>query len=180
MVQTKHIYDAQHFPVQDDRQLADYMHWQVERLRRSLKRLGANHYDLLLPEVRHLAYFIHPDERLVGIVFGRYTEKNPQGQSAVSRGALIATDRRVLLLNKKPLFERCDEISYLVISGVSYTHVGPIGNVVLHTRIGDVNVRTFNQRCAIGFVEAIENAIYRSDTRREVKPLLNPKTLLAN
>ena len=178
MVQTKHLYDSQHFPVEADQQLADYMRWQVTRLRRNLKRLGANHYDLWLPEVRRLACFIQPDERLLGIVFGRYTEKNPQGQSMLSRGALIATDQRVLLLNKKPLFERCDEISYLVISGVSYTHVGPVGNVVLHTRIGDVNVRTFNQRCARGFVQAIEASIYHNDNRREVKAFtgLTPAT----
>jgi len=172
MILASHSVDNLHAAPQLDESLHEFIQPHADRIKANLKRLGATHYDLWLPESRRLAYIIQPEEELLGVVYGRYLEKTPQGQAGTSRGALIATDRRVLLLNSKPLFERCDEIAYQVISGISYSHIGPIGNVTLHTRIGDVNVRTFNQRCAKGFVHAIETSIYSNQNRRPAKLVL--------
>ena len=174
MIQASHSVDNLQAAPQLDASLHDFIQLHADSIKASLKRLGAVHYDLWLPESHRLAYIIQPNEELLGVVYGRYIEKTPQGQADTSRGALIATDRRVLLLNSKPLFERCDEIAYQVISGITYSHIGPIGNVTLHTRVGDVNVRTFNQRCASGFVRAIEAAIYRDQGRRQIVELVAP------
>jgi hypothetical protein len=36
-----------------------------------------------------------------------------------------------------------------------------MGNVTIHTRMGKINVRTFNQKCAHNFVEAIEANLFK-------------------
>jgi hypothetical protein len=119
--------------------------------------LGADQYDLWLPETHRLAAIIHATEQIVGIVYGHYTLANDK---ITGRGALVATSQRLLLLDKKPMFEKRDEISYGVVSAVSYVKAGIGGTVVLHTRIGDISVRTLNKACARSFVEAIESKLF--------------------
>jgi hypothetical protein len=119
-----------------------------------LRALGVGRYDFWLPETHTLPYIIHPDEHIKGIVYGHY--KHSASEPASGRGALVATDSRILLIDKKPLFLRCDELTYHVVSGVTYTKVGMAGTVTLHTRAGDIQMRTLNSRCANTFVAAIE------------------------
>lgn len=124
-----------------------------------LKALGAVKYNLLLPETHAIPNEVKPDEIILGVVYGRYKQES---DNTISRGVLIATDQRVLLLNKKFMFKQSDEIIYRIISGVSYTRIAFMGTVTLHTRIGDINMRTFNSKCAHIFVEAIESKIFNS------------------
>jgi hypothetical protein len=119
-----------------------------------LRTLGVDKYDFLLPETHSLPYIIHHDEQVMGIVYGRYKQNGVQPSEG--RGALVATNNRILLIDKKPLFLKCDELSYRIISGISHTRVGPVGTVTLHTRAGDIQIRTLNKRCADTFVAAIE------------------------
>lgn len=120
---------------------------QKKRIRRQLRSLGATHYDLRTMESRYLPHIIHPDEYIQGVVFG-WVHKD-----AVM---LVATDRRVIYLDKKPLFVNEDEITYHVVSGVKYSAAGIGATVTLHTRIKDYVLRTFNKKCALGFVAHIE------------------------
>jgi hypothetical protein len=126
-----------------------------------LRMAGAGLYDLWLPETKSLPLVIQPQERILGIVYGRYKQTQLGGGVLKGRGALVATNHRIFLLDKKPLFVRCDEVSPQVISGVTYGRVGFIGTVNLHTRMGDISVRTFNQTCARLFVQAAEREIWR-------------------
>lgn len=134
------------------------------RIERDLWLSGADTYDFLVPETHNLPLIIHPNEHIVGVVYGRY-KQNMQGKGVqIGRGMLIATDGRLLLLDKKPLFLKCEEVAYEVVSGVSFSRVGPIGTVTLFTRMGDMNMRTFNRTCAENFVEAIEGRIFNGLT----------------
>jgi hypothetical protein len=128
-----------------------------------LKSLGADTYDFLLPETHALPYIIHPDELIEGIVYGKYKmQNNPQ----TGRGALVATNQRVLLIDKKPLYEKVAELAYQVISGVTYSRAGLAGTVTLHTRMGDIGVRTLNHACAASFVEAVEAITFKDAGRK--------------
>ncbi len=127
-----------------------------QKILTALTQLGAEWYDMQLPETHLLPQLIHLDEQILGVVYGRYHQENGV---KVGRGVLVATNDRVLLVDKKPLFLRCDEFSYFVVSGVTYSKAGIAGTVVLHTRVGDIHVRTFNQRCAQKFVVAIEEQV---------------------
>lgn len=128
-------------------------------IKKHLRTLGADKFDLMIPETSALPYVIHPDEQIEGIVYGRYKQ---DGGKVIGRGALIATNDRVLLIDKKPMFVRTDEVIYAAVSGVTYTRVGFIGNITLHSKIGDIKIRTLNQRCAKSFVEAVEARILNS------------------
>lgn len=128
-----------------------------DQIHTDLVSCGADQYDLLLPETHELPNVIQNDERITGIVYGRYVQNSGQ---RTGRGALVSTNVRVILLDKKPLFERYDEISYGVISAVSYAHAGFAGTVVLHTRMGDISIRTLNKNCAAHFIAAIEAKIF--------------------
>lgn len=119
----------------------------IKQVRQELKAHGAVAYDLHLPETHYLTHLIHPDEHIMGSVYGRY---------ATGRGALIATDQRVMFIDKKPLFLHYDELSFLIIGGVTFTSSGFIGRVTLHTRLGDYSLRTFNFKNADNFVDYIE------------------------
>ncbi|MBC7581537.1 PH domain-containing protein [Aeromicrobium sp.] len=125
----------------------------------ALRAAGAVKYNELLPETKVIENYLLPDERLLGVVYGRYKQ---QRNAAISRGVLVATDQRVLLINKKPLFLKHDEFGYRAISGVDFSWVAIMGTVTLQTRLGDIHIRTFNKRCAETFVRAIESNLAQS------------------
>jgi hypothetical protein len=119
-----------------------------KRIKKELRDLGLTGLGLLRLESRYLPHIIHPDEHIGGVVCGY----NDNGFAM-----LVATDRRIIFLDKKPLFVEEDEVNYKVVSGVKFSHAG-IGSVVtLHTRIKDYAVRTLNQKTARNFVEYIES-----------------------
>lgn len=124
----------------------------VQRVRRELREKGALEYNMLLPETYYLPAVIHEDEHIMGSVFGRYEYGKTAG-----RGALVATDQRVIFLDKKPLFVHYDELTFMIIGSVSYTRTALVGFVTLHTRLGDFQLRTFNHKNAYNFVEYIED-----------------------
>lgn len=121
-----------------------------------LRELGADYYDLLLPETRVLPGVLAEDELLEGVVYGRYIV---DGSSGASRGLLAITDRRIFLINKKPLFLYYDDMSFHVICGITYGHSSMSEEIMLATRIGNVTLRTFNQACASQFVHAVEQML---------------------
>lgn len=129
----------------------------LARVKTELRQRGAVAYDLLLPEAHHLSFIIHEDEHIMGSVFGRYVRETP------GRAALIATDQRVLFLDKKPFYLHCDELTYMIIGGVTYTRTAMVGYVTLHTRLGDFKLRTFNQKNAANFVDYIEARCLQSN-----------------
>lgn len=117
------------------------------RVRRDLRRLGVSRFGMSSMEAKHLPRIIHPTEQLGGVVYGFHQDGYVM---------LVATDRRIIFLDKKPLFINEDEISYFVVSGISFSNVGWGSTVTLHTRIQDYTIRTFNRACAESFVEFIE------------------------
>ena len=119
-----------------------------ERIRQELKDLGMWRPGLLRPEARYLPNIIHPDEAIEAIVYGH----NEEGLVM-----LVATDRRAIYLNKKPLFLDEDQVTYDVVLGIDYYSVGPYTTVTLRTQIKDFKVKTCNKACAEAFVDYIES-----------------------
>lgn len=118
-----------------------------ERIRTQLKKLGVSRSALGTSESRHLPNVIHPNETITGVVYG------------LSRDGfvmMIATDKRILYIDKKPFFVNEDEVTFDVVSGITHGHAGIGSTVTLHTRIRDYQIKTFNEHCAHGFVEAVE------------------------
>lgn len=118
-----------------------------ERIKRQLRDLGVSTVARLSMEGRYLPHIIHPDEHIKGLVYGKTDE---------GFAMLIATDKRAIYLDKKPLFVNEDEITYDIVAGVSYGHIGPGATVTLHTRIKDYTIQTINGKSVENFINAIE------------------------
>jgi len=119
----------------------------LRHVKEELRQRGAAAYDLWLPETNYLPHLLHPDEHIMGSVYGKYKD---------GRGVLIATDQRILFIDKKPLFMHVDELSFMIIGGVTFSQAAFMGYVTLHTRLGDYKLRTFNFKNAANFVDYIE------------------------
>jgi len=144
-------------PEMEERLTSSLLSLHKERINTDLRRLGAVQYDMRLPETHSLPLIIRPEEHINGVVYGRYSQTSGH---KVGRGVLVATDFRMLLVDKKPLFLRCDEITYGAISAITYGRAGIGIAIILHTRMGDIHLRTFNRACAVNFVEDVERSIF--------------------
>ena len=118
------------------------------RIKQELRAAGATAYGLMKSESRYLPNIIHEDEHIGGVVYGQYG-----GGSAM----LIATDHRVIFLDRKPLFTTMDELTYDVVSGVMLNKSGVFTTVILHTRVAEYTINYANSTCAAGFVKYIES-----------------------
>lgn len=123
------------------------------RINKELKAAHMTAYGLLKMETAKLPSIIHHDEHIGGVVYGRTTGDK------VGSAMLVATDKRIIFLDVKPIFSTMDEVSYYVVSGIKSNRVGPFAGVVLHTKIRDYGLRYVNMKCADTFVEFVENYI---------------------
>lgn len=120
---------------------------EADRIKEQLKSLGVSRSALGTAESRHLPNVIHPGENIRGVVYG------------ISKDGfvmMLVTDKRILFIDKKPFFVNEDEVTFDVVSGITHGHAGIGSTVTLHTRIRDYQIKTLNERCARGFVEAVE------------------------
>jgi hypothetical protein len=120
----------------------------IDKVRAQLLDVGASKLSLYRMDSRYVPHIIHPDETIKGTVYGRFESGNAM---------LIATDRRVIFLDKKPMYVNEDEVTYNIVSGVDFGHVGIGATVTLHTRVKDYKIRTLNEACAKNFVSYIES-----------------------
>lgn len=118
-----------------------------ERLKHQLKQLGITWAGLRSMEAKHLPHVIHTNEVIGGAVYGRHE---------YGLAMMVATDRRIIFLDCKPMFTNEDEINYYVVSGISNGNSGLISSITLHTRVKDYKLRTFSPKSVNLFAEFIE------------------------
>lgn len=117
------------------------------RVLRELKAAGMSTFGLWHAESHYLHHLIHPDEHIRAVAYG------------MQEGAFVllaATDRRVLYIDKNMLAVNEDEVSYGCVQGITYNTGGVGATLVLHTKIGDYHLLTFNPQASQRFVEYIE------------------------
>lgn len=118
------------------------------RVKQALKKAGMKKPGLRSHEAQYLPHLIHDDERIEGAVFGHMD---------IGFAMLVATDKRIIFLDRKPLFMNGDDITYDIVGGVSYSH-GVLGSTVtLHSRIKDYTIFTVNRTCAENLVRYIDS-----------------------
>lgn len=120
---------------------------QINRIRQELIAAGVSAYGLRKTESRYLPKIIHPEEHIGGVVYGRYE---------AGGAMLIATDRRVIFLDRKPMFTTNEEVTYDVVSGFKINRTGLVNSVTLHTKVKDFTLRYVNNTCAINFKKYLE------------------------
>lgn len=127
----------------------------AERVRQELKQVGVTGYGLLKSESTYLPTLIHEDEHIGGAINGRTADGSVM---------LIATDHRIIFLDRKPLFTTMDELTYDVVSGVKLSKVGFFTSVTLHTRVTEYALKYVNINCANNFVKYIEERRLEKDS----------------
>lgn len=120
------------------------------RINKELRDLGVSSFAMMRMATHHLPNIIHPDEKIGGVVYGHY-----EG----GHGMLVATDRRIIFLDRKPLYANQEFVNYDVVSGVHHSYSGFGSTVTLHTRIRDFVIHTYNEDCAQNFVNFLEDRI---------------------
>lgn len=136
-----------------------------KRIHDELVSVGMTRYGLLKRESAHLPKIIHKDEHIHGVVYG-ITDRD----SAM----IVATDKRILNLDYKILFHKTEELTYDVISGVSHNFQGKFAGIVLHTRLGDYQLRFVNTECAKKFVEYVESRKIETQHPQQISKLQQP------
>lgn len=137
------------------------------RIKEELKAAGVTKYGLLKMEFRHLPEVIHPDEHIEAVIYGiRDTF------SAI----LVATDRRVIYLERKPFYSMMDEVTYELVAGIGHNIAGSRASVTLHTRVGNYTLRYVNRRPAEKFINYIEKR--RVEHPNNVENIPAPATTL--
>lgn len=126
----------------------------ADRVKRELRNAGVGWFGMLKFSLRYLPKLIHADEHIHGVVFGRYRET--EGVPAWEEGTLVATNLRVLFVDRKPGYLKADDISYDVVSAVEASKAGPFSAVTLFTKMGAFTLRFTKTACAERFVRYVE------------------------
>lgn len=85
----------------------------TEAVQQQLKRIGVNFQFFGHAELRELPHILFDNEQIQHVVRGRY-----EGGMAV----LVATDQRVLLIDKKPFYLTIEDMRYDMIADVEFNH----------------------------------------------------------
>ena len=118
-----------------------------QRVKNELKAAGVTSFGMLKMESRSLHKQIGEDEHVMAIAYGK---------GGTGSAMLVATDKRVLYFDQKPLFSISDHLSYDAISGVESSQSIGYAHVILHSRAGDYTIRFANVACARQFVDYID------------------------
>lgn len=120
------------------------------RIKAELTMVGVTAYGQQKMSSRYLPNVIHEDEHIKGCIYGR---------SAHGLTMLLATDKRIVFVDRKPLYTSTDELTYDIVSGVRLDSQMFFTAVELHTRLGNYLLRYVNPTCARIFVEYIEKKV---------------------
>jgi len=108
----------------------------LKELEHRLKEIGCNFRFWGRSELRELANILLPNETVYHCVNGTY-----QGGFAM----LVATDQRVLLIDKKPMYLSLEDIRYDMISEVDFNHRAMDANIHVITPNRSLRFVAYNQ-----------------------------------
>ncbi len=133
-------------------------HWEVGMVEykfvvSQLNRLGLRFRFVGRAEVRELANIINPGEGIRHCAFGYY-----QGGSAL----LVATEHRLLLIDKRPFFLNLEDIRYEMINEVDFAARLLDATVHLHTGNKKLTFRSFSDIKLRNLCEFVQNQITKA------------------
>jgi general stress protein 26 len=119
-----------------------------DRIKRELLQAGLSWLSVIRAEGRYLPHIIYEDEHIGGAIYG-------VGNSGWC--ILVATEKRVIFLDKKPFFTTKDILTYDIVSGVLSNSVWLFSSVTLQTRGGEYALKYVNHEAASKFAKYIES-----------------------
>lgn len=130
----------------------------IERVRQELKDAFATPYGLIKQEARFLHNIVEDDEHIKAVIYGLYGE-NGFGVQTSNSGMLVATDKRLIFIDRKPLFSDVDELGYEAIIGINVNSAPIFSAVEVHTARKEFHFRNVNKKCARHFEKYIESRV---------------------
>jgi general stress protein 26 len=136
------------------------------RVREELIKVGLSNRLLSKMSIKYLPKLIEENENIGGVIYGVYEKNN--------LAILVATDRRLIFVHRRPFYTTTDEISYNVVSGVKESNLALLAmmNVTLHTRIQDYSFRYVSPKAARVFVDFINRKILETDIHGDTQSVL--------
>ncbi len=143
----------------------------ADEVSRQLKRLGARFQFWCRPEIRELPKILFEGEQLQHILIGRY-----EGGFAL----FCATNKRVLLIDKKPFYLTLEDIRYDMISDVQYNHRLIDATVRLGTVHKTISFTGYNHPKLRSFTSYIQEQvmIFRQQQNAAQQAAVSPTSLL--
>ncbi len=137
-------------------------------VRKQLRRIGADYHFWGVAELRELPHILFENEQIRHIINGRYS-----GGFAT----LCATDIRVLLIDKKPLFLTMEDVRYDMVSDVMFNHRLLNASIILGTVHNSITFIGFNKtklRQMTNFIQERVMAYRRHQTMHQQTEQLEP------
>ena len=122
----------------------------TEVVRRQIKNLGGSLPFWYNPDIRELPKIMREGEMIQLMVFGRY-----EGGTAI----LCATNYRILLVDKKPMFLTVEDIRYDMVAEVDYAHYFFGATMHLRSFSKDFKFKSFRQIELRKFTSHIQNKV---------------------
>jgi len=126
----------------------------IQRIRTELRKVGISSLSLAGFAGKYLPFILQDDEHIQGAVYGRYVQ--PDQCLRLAEGMLVATDSRIIFLDRKSSHEGMDEVPYDAVSDVKKSLIWPFSSVTLRTRGGDYTLKFANPKCINIFTHYIE------------------------
>lgn len=120
------------------------------RIKQELRTVGVTAYGLLKAESRQLHKVVKTDESIQGCVYGQY-----DGGSAM----LVATDKRLVFVDQKPLHSIVEESTYEKILDIGVDWQPLYARVVVAARPRTYTLRYVNTHCAKIFIRYLESRV---------------------
>ncbi len=136
-------------------------------VKKQLKQIGADYSFWGAPEIRELPKILFEHERILHLINGRYS-----GGFAT----LCATNIRVLLIDKKPLFLTLEDVRYDMVSDVLFNHRLLNASIVIGTVHNSIAFIGFNKAKLRGMTNFIQERVM--EFRRHQAMQDNPEPVL--
>ena len=128
-----------------------------ERIKRELQSVGVTALGLLKFSIRYLPKVIRENEHIKAIAYGRYRVGEGPKSWGWEEGTLVATDARVIFLERRPAFLHNDNIPYDAVTAAHALTAWPFSSVTLLTKVGTFYLRYVRMGLADKFVNYVED-----------------------
>lgn len=140
-----------------------------KRIKTELQEVGMSWWGTRNLASSYLTTIIHHDEHIKAAVFGR--QKEIEGLFGFVEGMLVATDRRVLYIDKRPGYVSMDEVSYDKVSGTHISKAGYYASITLFTKIANYTLSFAKPANTKRFADYIEERIIDEKTIPAEQPV---------
>lgn len=128
----------------------------VQEVRTQLRAVGASSYQLAKQEIVELAKLLGHSENIQAFMYGFYD---------AGYGMLVATNRRILFIDKRFYNLKVEDIPYAVVNSVEY-HLGFFfGTAKLYTRAQNFYFWWVKKRDLLNFCEYVDGKMLEAQRR---------------